>query len=335
MKHKPAVASLLLLTLLTVLFSGGCSAPLRSESLKITGMYFDTVIQVEAWGADRDIMEHCENLCAYYEELLSPTIETSEISKINHAGGSPVTVSDETAELIRLGIHYGELSGGKFDITIASAADLWNFRDNPEAVMPDAEVLAEAVRHIDYRSILVDGTTVTLTDPGAKIDLGGIAKGYIADRLKEYLISQGIEHALINLGGNMLALGGRTDGTDFRIGIQKPFADDGTVMASLSVSDESVVSSGNYERYFEKDGVIYHHILDPRTGYPVQNDLYQVTVISDSSVEGDALSTTCYALGLEKGMELIQNTDGVEAVFVTDDLQIHVSSENLPLHDQT
>ena len=179
------------------------------------------------------------------------------------------------------------------------------------------------VSHINYHSVKVDGNTVTLTDPEAKIDLGGIAKGYIADKLKEYLKNQGVEHALINLGGNMLALGGRPDGSDFRIGIQEPFAADGTVLTNLSISDKSVVSSGNYERYFEKDGIIYHHILDPDTGYPVQNNLYQVTIISDSSVQGDALSTTCYALGLEAGMELIQNTDGVEAVFVTDDLEVH------------
>ena len=124
----------------------------------------------------------------------------------------------------------------------------------------------------------------------------------------------------------MLAVGGRYDGTDFQIGIQKPFAQTGTVLAAVSVSDQSVVSSGNYERYFEKDGTIYHHILDPRTGYPIQNDLYQVTIISDSSVDGDALSTTCYALGLEKGMDLIESMSGVEAVFVTDDYEIHETS---------
>lgn len=315
--------SLILPLLLSVL--GGCSAPNGNESLSVTGIYFDTVVQIEVWGADRAVLEECEDMCEYYEQLLSPTIETSEVSRINQAHGEPVTVSDETAELIRLGIEYGELSQGKFDITVASATNLWNFRDNEEKELPDADALTEAVSHIDYRNVMIEGNTVTLTDPQAEIDLGGIAKGYIADKLKEYLKDQGIEHALINLGGNMLALGGRTDGSDFKIGVQEPFATDGTVLTSLSVSDRSVVSSGNYERYFEKDGVIYHHILDPDTGYPVQNDLYQVTVISDSSVQGDALSTTCYALGLEDGMELIRSMDGVDAVFVTSDLEIYKS----------
>ncbi len=316
-----AALSLILILIIPVL--GGCSSPIKNESLSMTGLYFDTVVQIQVWGADRAVLDECENICGHYEQLLSPTIETSEVSRINRAQGAPVTVSDETAELIRLGIEYGELSEGKFDITVASATDLWNFRDNEEKELPGPDELAEAVSHIDYHCIQIDGTTVTLTDPKAKIDLGGIAKGYIADKLKEYLKDQGVEHALINLGGNMLALGGRADGSDFQIGLQEPFAADGTVLTSLSVSDRSVVSSGNYERYFEKDGVIYHHILDPDTGYPIQNDLYQVTVISDSSVQGDALSTTCYALGLEEGMKLIQDMDNVDAVFVTSDLEIH------------
>ena len=329
-RNSHLVALLLLFSFLSVI-TGGCTQLQDTESLVMTGIYFDTVIQVEAWGADQEIMDHCEDMCIYYEELLSPTIDTSEVSKINRSYGTPVTVSDDTADLIRLGIEYGDLSGGKFDITIASATDLWNFKDNSEGILPDEETLAEAVRHVDYRCIKTEGNTITLTDPEAKIDLGGIAKGYIADRLKEYLESEGIEHAVINLGGNMLALGGRYDGSDFRIGIQKPFAENGTVMAAVRVTDKSVVSSGDYERYFEKDGVIYHHILDPDTGYPVQNDLDQVTIISDSSADGDALSTTCFALGLEAGMELIRNTEDVEAIFITKGGEMHLSSDDIPL----
>nr|WP_324613905.1 FAD:protein FMN transferase [Mediterraneibacter catenae] len=309
----------------------GCSTPPKSESLTMNGMYFDTVVQIEAWGASQEIMDHCRQMCEEYEQILSATIDTSEISEINHAKGQPVTVSDETAELIVKGIEYGDLSGGLFDITIEPASSLWNFTDNPEGELPDEDALAEAVSHIDYRCIQVEGNTVTLTDPEAQIDLGGIAKGYIADRLKEYLESQGIEHALIDLGGNMLTLGGRYDGSDFRIGLQEPFADTGTVIAAVTVNDQSVVTSGDYERYFEKDGVIYHHILDPDTGYPIQNDLDQVTIISDESVDGDALSTTCFALGLEDGLELIQSLDGIEAVFVTKDGEIHTSSDEIEL----
>ncbi len=317
--------------LLSAILLSGCTTLPKSESLTMTGTYFDTVVQIEVWGADQDMIEHCRKMCETYEQMLSATIETSEISKINNADGEPVSVSDDTAELIEKGIEYGEISGGLFDITIAPASGLWNFTDNEDKTLPDPDELAEAVSHIDYRCVHVDGNTVVLTDPEAQIDLGGIAKGYIADRLKEYLEGEGIEHALIDLGGNMLALGGRYDGTDFRIGLQKPFAETGTAMAALSINDQSVVTSGDYERYFEKDGVIYHHILAPSTGYPVQNDLDQVTIISERSVDGDALSTTCFAMGLEDGMELIRSLDGVEAIFVTKDGEIHTSSDEIKL----
>ena len=317
--------------LLSAILLSGCTTLPKSESLTMTGTYFDTVVQIEVWGADQDMIEHCRKMCETYEQMLSATIKTSEISRINNAGGEPVSVSDDTAELIEKGIEYGEISGGLFDITIAPASGLWNFTDNEDKTLPDPDELAEAVSHIDYRCVHVDGNTVVLTDPEAQIDLGGIAKGYIADRLKEYLEGEGIEHALIDLGGNMLALGGRYDGTDFRIGLQKPFAETGTAMAALSINDQSVVTSGDYERYFEKDGVIYHHILAPSTGYPVQNDLDQVTIISERSVDGDALSTTCFAMGLEDGMELIRSLDGVEAIFVTKDGEIHTSSDEIGL----
>ena len=171
----------------------------------------------------------------------------------------------------------------------------------------------------------VDGCTVTLTDPEAAIDLGGIAKGYIADRIKDYLVSQGVKSAIIDLGGNILCVGKRPDGEPFRIGIQRPFADRSETAAIVEIDGKSVVSSGIYERYFEKDGVLYHHILNPDTGYPYDNGLVSVTIISDESVDGDGLSTSCFALGLEKGMELIDSLPDVYAVFITEDGQLHFS----------
>ena len=242
MKHKKILACFLTFSFLLT----GCSTKDQSQSLSMTGTYFDTVVKIEVWGADSKIMDGCKDICEKYEQLLSPTIDSSEISQINQAQGASVSVSKETADLIELGKYYGDLSGGKFDITIASASDLWNFHDNADHSIPDAGQLAEAVTHINYKNIEVNGTTVTMSDPYAKIDLGGIAKGYIADQVKNYLVEEGIEHAYINLGGNILTLGGKTDGSNFRIGIQKPFAEDGTVMAVLPVSDKSIVSSGNY-----------------------------------------------------------------------------------------
>ena len=158
-----------------------------------------------------------------------------------------------------------------------------------------------------------------------KLDVGAVAKGYIADRLRDYLEEEGIDHAMIDLGGNIIAMGSKLDGSDYNIGIQKPFDENGTPITSVKLSDKSIVTSGVYQRYFEQDGKIYHHILDPATGYPCENNLYSVTIITDSSLTADALSTTCFLLGYEKGMNLINQLNNVDAVFITNDNQIHYS----------
>lgn len=157
------------------------------------------------------------------------------------------------------------------------------------------------------------------------IDLGAIAKGYIADRLKDFLVENQVTSATIDLGGNILCVGDKPDGSAFRIGIRQPFGDQGSPMLVVPVSGWSVVTSGIYERYFEEDGTLYHHILNPSTGYPCENNLLSVTILSEHSVDGDALSTTCFSLGLSDGMALIDSLDEIYAVFVTDDYNIHYS----------
>lgn len=314
-----------LLLFISIFLLTSCSSPPKNEKLSVTGIYFDTVVQIDVWGADTAVLDECKKICENYEKLFSNKIEGSEISRINASAGAPVEVSPETLDLISLGIHYCELSGGKFDITIAPLSDLWNFTDNPEHVIPDAAAIEEACSHIDYRNILVNkkACTVTLQDPQAKIDLGGIAKGYIADQLKAYLKKEGVGHALINLGGNVLTLGTSYDGSPFRVGIQKPFDEQNVSIDVVEINDRSVVSSGVYQRYFEKDGTLYHHILNPETGYPYDNNLLQATIITDSSADGDALSTCCFALGLEDGSALIKSLNDVQAIFVTKDYQLH------------
>lgn len=318
-------AAVLFINILLLLALASCSSPREDEKLSVTGIYFDTVIQIDAWGVSTSVLEECKEICENYERLFSNKISASEVSLINASAGNPVHVSRETIDLISLGLKYCELSGGKFDITIAPLSDLWNFTDNPEHVIPDAAAIEEACSHIDYRNILINekACTVTLQDPQAKIDLGGIAKGYIADQLKAYLKKEGVEHALINLGGNVLTLGTSYDGSPFRIGIQKPFDEQNVSIDVVEINDRSVVSSGVYQRYFEKDGTLYHHILNPETGYPYDNNLLQATIITDSSADGDALSTCCFALGLEDGSALIESLNDVQAIFVTKDYQLH------------
>lgn len=227
-------------------------------------------------------------------------------------------LNEDTLILLRTALSYAELTDGGIDPTIGSVNKLWDFTGGT-AVLPDEAALAQALSHVDYRAVTIDGDMAALNDPQAELDLGFIAKGYIADRMKEYLVSRGVDSALINLGGNVLAIGNKPDGTPFKVGIQQPFAAGGVTALTLPVTDLSVVSSGNYERFFEYNGKIYHHILDTQTGCPVWNNLSGVTVLCGSSMEGDALSTACFVLGAEKGMALIESLPDTEAVFLTSD----------------
>lgn len=303
--------------------SGAKSSTQTDQDLTYTDMLFDTVIKIQILDpADESILDGLKKLCEKYDTMFSATNTDSELYKLNHANGQPFTVSSETANLIQEGIHYSELSGGAFDLTIEPVSALWDFKADKPTV-PSSDAIAQAVSHVDYTKIDIQDNTVTLEDPEAGIDLGAIAKGYIADQVKTYLKKQGIKHAIINLGGNVDVIGTKPDGSKYNIGIQKPFDESGEAITSVQLKDQTVVTSGIYERYFKKNGKLYHHILDPRTGYPCENNLYSVSIITDSSTKADALSTTCFLLGYEKGMELIQSMDGVEAIFITDDEKVH------------
>ena len=321
MKYKRLTA----LLSASILLLSGCSGLPRERSQTYTDTLFDTVISVQIFDSvDEDVLEGCEKLCKKYDSMFSNKIEDSEISRINSAGGNPVEVSKETIKLIKKGIYYSEMSDGVFDITIAPVSNLWDFKAETPLV-PSPEAIAEAVSHVNYENIIIRDNTVKLTDPHAGIDLGAIAKGYIADRIKDYLEEEGVRHAMINLGGNVLAMGSKLDGSDYNIGIQEPFDETGEPITSVKISYKSVVTSGIYQRYFKADGKIYHHILDPNTGYPCENNLYSVTILTDSSLTADALSTTCFLLGYDRGMKLINQLDNVDAVFITNDNQIHYS----------
>ena len=325
MKHlKLITLSALFLFLLT-----GCSKSGTSQSLTYTDSLFDTVISVQIYDSDDEsLIDNCKEICTKYDNMFSNTKENSEISKINNAKGQTVEVSDDTISLLKTAIHYGDISNGTFDVTISPVSSLWDFQAEDPKVPDDADIQS-ALTHVNYKNIQINGNQVSLADPDAAIDLGGIAKGYIADQLKDYLKSEGIRHAMINLGGNVLAIGKKPDGSDYNIGIQKPFDSTGDPITSVKIADQSVVTSGDYQRYFKKDGKIYHHILNTSTGYPYDNGLSSVTIVTDSSVNADALSTTCFALGLNDGMKLVNSTDNVEAVFITSDNKLHYS-DNFP-----
>ena len=308
----------LILASLCPFFLTGCQRN-AAETTK-TGFYLNTVVSITLYdrSGEDPLFDEAMSLIGEYDSLLSKTAEGSDIYRINHADGSPVEVDARTAELLSIALSYASLSDGLVDPTIGTLSDLWSFGDTNEGIVPSREDIEEALSHIDYTKVKLSGNTVTLLDPKARLDLGFIAKGYIADKLKEFLTKNGVENGIINLGGNVLTIGTKPDGSDYHIGVQKPFAETGTALTTLTVRDRSLVSSGNYERYFEKDGILYHHILSTRDGYPVNSGLNGVTISSENSVDGDALSTLCFILGYEKGRKLIDSLPDTEAVFISD-----------------
>lgn len=314
---------LLICSLAIFTFLSACRGN-KMMSVSQTGFCFDTVISITIYDStNKALIDSCFGLANYYENIFSRTIDGSDIYKINHSDGRPTVVSSETIDLLSTAIKYSVLTDGIVDPAIGGVSSLWDFHNF--GVIPDKSDIKAAICHVNYENIIITGNTVTLTDPNTDIDLGFIAKGYIADKIKEYLILEGVNSAIINLGGNVLTIGSKPDGSPFTIGIQEPFADTGTAATVVSVDDKSVVTSGIYERYFTYGGSIYHHILDTDTGYPVCTDLFGVTIISDSSTDGDALSTACLALGYEKAVELINSFENTDAIFITSDGEIHTT----------
>ena len=326
-----AALALLVLAVFAFFYSRQPHASEPSEPLTATSFKLNTVVTITLYDSrDQAVLDGAMELCDEYERIFSRTLPESELYRLN-AGTLPqedgaYILSDPLADLVGQGLSYSELSGGAFDITIGPVSSLWDFTSG-EGTVPDSSAIEAALPLINYEDITLEGNRIRFEKEGMGINLGAIAKGYIADKMKDYLLEEGVESAIIDLGGNVLCVGQRPDGSPFRIGVQMPFADRSETAAVMEISDKSVVSSGIYERYFEQDGVLYHHILNPSTGYPYENNLVSVTIISDESVDGDGLSTTCFALGLDKGMELINSLPDVQAVFITEDYQLHYSED--------
>lgn len=323
-------AFLLILLCFTCLL-GACGQEEKVAPITKENYLLNTIVSITVYKEEEvPYIEECFALCTEYENIFSRTLEGSELYKINQASknaASPfsIQVSDDLAALIKTGLHFGEISKGALDLSIEPLSSLWDFTSDKEKMVPEDSMLKNVLPKINYQDMILKGNTLTFQQAGMGIDLGSIAKGYIADRVKEYLKSKGVESAVINLGGNVLCLGEKPGGVPFQIGIEKPFSDRKETAAILDITDFSVVSSGIYERYFEKDGVLYHHILDPKTGYPKDSDLVSVTILSKSSEEGDCLSTACLSLGLEEGMKLIHSLPDIFAVFITKDGKLHYS----------
>lgn len=289
-----------------------------NNNFVMQGFYFDTMIEINITYHSQkgeDILKNAFDLCKYYEILLSKTRKGSDVYNINVNGNNGVVIHPETLAIIRRSIYYSTLSNGNFDISIQPLLKLWNFK-NEEKMIPENKQVERYLELVNYKNLLLNENEIICRKKGMAIDLGGIAKGYIANKIKEYLTSEGITSGIINLGGNVVCIGKKENGELYHIGIQKPFSERGEILKILKICDKSVVSSGIYERFFKKDDKVYHHIISPKTGFPFETDLMQVTIVSDDSMDGDALSTIALTLGEREGLQLINSIDGVDGVFV-------------------
>ncbi len=303
-----------------------CAPRSVPEPKSQVGFYFDTVVTMTAYTDDDALLSDALAECGRYERLLSKTVEGSDVWNINHAGGRRTPVSPETREILEKAVEYSRLSDGAFDVTIEPCVALWDFSEDAAPALPDPAALAAAAARVDWTRIDLSDDGVLLPD-GMTIDLGAIAKGYITDKIAQLFRDRGVSSGYLNFGGNVFTIGRKPDGRAWNIGIQDPLGlRDQSIVGSVAVADQAVVTSGIYERGFDLDGVRYHHILDPATGSPVQNELAGVSIISDNAFDADALSTTVFTLGAEKGAQLIESLPGTDAVFVTRDDRVSITS---------
>lgn len=280
----------------------GCNE--KPKNLKSSRFMLDTIVTLDI-NCDQKTLEEAFLLCEKYENLLSKTRKNSDVYKLNNANDY-ITVSKDTVKIIKRSVYFSGLSGGLFDITICPVTNLWDFEGT---TLPDRKEIEEAIKNVNYERIKTDGEKVFLD--GTEIDLGGIAKGYIADKLLSFFKEKNVADGIINLGGNVIVFGDK----EKSVGIAKPFSENG-IVAKVKLKNKSIVTSGTYERFIDIDGKIYHHILDPKTGYSCETDLNSATVIGDTSLDLDALSTICILLGKEKATKLIEQTENTEAVFI-------------------
>jgi len=286
-----------------------------------------TANTIRVYDADKEaVVEAAAERVFQLDDMLSafkPESDISAISRNADSGFQPV--SRDTYMLIKKAAEFGKASGGVFDITIHPLTELWGINKKGDFVPPEQEIRS-ALSLVNYKDIRFNVMTngVALKKPGQSLDLGGIAKGYAADEVRRILTENGVKSAMVNLGGNIVAIGKRPDGNKWQIGIQNPLASTGEYSGVLTVEDKTIVTSGCNERFFIKDGVRYHHIIDPRTGKPAQSDLLSVTAVCLNSTQADALTTALFILGPVKGMRLLKKYKA-EAIFINRDLTVTVT----------
>ena len=314
----------------------GCSAPAEEMQQPVERSLFamNTYMTFTAYGEDAQAaLQEAEECIQQVEGLWSVTDEDSEIYQANHSGGQPVTVSEETAEIISFALEMAQRTGGALDPTIYPVLTAWGFTTDSKQV-PSQQQIAQLLEQVGYDRIRLNGTELTVPD-GMELDLGAVGKGYTADLVTEILRRHGVSSALISLGGNIQAIGSRPDGSDWRLGIRAPWESGN--LGVLTVSDAAVVTSGGYENYFDDEqGNIYWHILDPSTGYPADSGLQSVTIVGREGKMCDALSTALFVMGAQSAEQYWRENGGFEMLLVTDSGEILITegiAENFTLNE--
>ena len=325
MYKKRALLAIVYVILLFLL--SACTAK-STPPVEVQDFMMGTVITQKVYGENAEkAVEEVSARMKDIEARMTVNAPGGEINRLNEAAGKErVKLGSDTMYVLDKALKFSELSMGAFDVTIGPLVKAWGiFTDSPR--VPDKAEIDRLKGLIDYSKINIDKSSLAakLEQTGQGVDLGGIAKGYAGDEAISIYRKHGIKSAYVNLGGNVVVLGKKPDGKPWKIGIQNPRSVNGEYIGIVDVVNKAVVSSGDYERFFEEDGVRYHHILDPKTGYPSESGLIGVTIVADVSVDADALSTATFILGLDKGMELVQKLSGVEAIFVTSDKKVYVT----------
>ena len=317
----------IIICILALFLLNSC-APARSQASSVDFFAMDTYMTVTVYGADSDAASAAKSRILELEDKFDRTDPESEISRINAAGVSGCEVSEDTAHVISLSLYYGAVSDGAFDISIGSVMDAWGFGMNdsgtPSYRVPGDTELAELLKAVGADMVSVLGSSVKTASDDVVIDLGGVGKGYAAQAAADVLRAEGVKSALLSLGGNICAVGSKPDGSPWRAAIQSPSGDG--YAGVIEFSDASVVTTGGYRRYFEENGVRYHHVIDPATGRPADSGLLSATVVCSDSAVADILSTAVFVMGEEKALALRERIGGFELVLLTDDGRAVVTS---------
>lgn len=331
-KTKKIVLTVVGILLLVAAFAVGiwCSNEQKANSTPVTSMQFimDTFIEQKMYGRSaQKVVDEINSSLKDFEQRMSMHLDESEVTMINlNAGKKFVSVSQETFDCIKLAKEYSEKSNGRFDVTIAPLTKLWDITGLDPRVPPKEEI-DKALELVDYQDILLDEKNrgVMLAKKGQAIDLGGIAKGMAAEIVMNIAREKGIESGYVSLGGNLAVIGQKPDGSEYVFGVRDPRGDASEYIGTVHLPGKTMATTGDYERYFVEDGVTYHHILDPATGYPCKSDFISVTIISEHGALADYLSTALFMMEKEDALSMI-NSEEFEAILVDQEKNVYWSN---------